>query len=356
MTLKMTQVVSVKGNPFECGRQHGTQARERIRANTGTYFRRWEAMWGLKKAEIIEKCHKLVPIIGNYDADILEELKGIANGSDLPLEEIVALNARYERMFGKEGCTSIAALPDVTGNGHTYIGMNWDNAPFLREFLIVLNVEQTRKPKVIGVTEAGCVGLRGMNSAGLGVCVNALVSNLDKFDIKVPFFIMFRKALNQDNFARSLKVVMQTKLAASINLLFAHKDGEAIDLEVTPGDVGIVQEEGGILTHSNHFLALNNRPDLKDILRELCPSTLFRYRRARHLLVKDKGKIDVTDFQRAFRDHFSYPNSICLHPDPEDDELNQVETLMSIIMDLNEGTMHIAEGNPCENDYLKLTL
>ena len=364
MALTQTQVVSVKGKAFECGHQHGTQARERIRTLIGTYFCRWEAMWGVKKAEITEKCRRLVPVIGNYDADILEELQGIAKGADLPLEEIVALNARYElvwgervvRLFGKGGCTSVAALPEATGNGRTYIGMNWDNAPFLRELCIVLKVAQTGKPKVMVVTEAGLIGLKGMNSAGLGVCVNGLVSNLDKFDVKVPFFIMLRKALNEDSFARSLQVAMQTKVAVSGNLLFAHRDGEAIDLEVTPEDIGIVQAENGILTHSNHFLALTNRPDLKNIFRKLIPNTLFRYRRARRLLEQDRGKINEKSFQRVFRDHFSHPDSICWHAHPDDDELDQIETLNSVVMDLSEGTLYIAEGNPCLTDYVKLSL
>jgi len=257
--------------------------------------------------------------------------------------------------LGQGGCTSVAALPEVTKDGHTLIGMNWDYAPVLEELCLVLEIEQTGKPKVVIVTEAGLIGMKGMNSAGLGLCVNGLVTNQDKFDAKVPFFVMLRSALNAENFARSLQAVMRAKLAVSGNLLFAHRDGEAIDLEVTPEDIGIVHAEGGILTHSNHFLTFTNRTDLKDMFRRLIPNTLFRYHRARRLLELDRGHIDVSSFKRVFSDHFSYPDSICWHVNPKDDELSQIETVNSVIMNLTEGVIYLAEGNPCQNEYVKLS-
>jgi len=361
--LKQTPVISVKGKPFDCGLQHGTQARELIRRNLANYFRRWQATWGAERSEILRKCHQLVPVIGEYDNDILEELQGLARGADLSLEEIIALNARYELIWGERvvrffsgGCTSVAALPEVTRDGHTIIGMNWDNAPILTDMLILLEVEQPGKPKVVVSTEAGLLGLKGTNSTGLGMCVNGLVSAKDKFDPTcVPFLLMMRSALNAENFTRSLQAILRAKCGVPGNLLFAHRDGETIDLEVTPDDVGIVHDKDGILTHSNHFLTFTNRADFKDLFKKFVPNSLFRYHRARRLLEMDRGHIDIASFQRVFRDHFSYPDSICWHVNPKDDEHNQTKTLNSIIMDLTEGTMYLSEGNPCEKEYVRLT-
>ncbi|MFC1903596.1 C45 family autoproteolytic acyltransferase/hydrolase [Chloroflexota bacterium] len=363
MVLKSFPVISVKGKPFECGRQHGSQARELIRKNVDLYFHLWGDMWGAKRPEIIEKCHNFIPVIGEYDADILEELQGIAKGTDLSLEEIIALNARYELLWGERvtrqfrpgGCTSMAALPGVTKDGHTIAGQNWDTGPVHFDYVIILEVEQEGKPKVFLSTEAGLIGLKGMNSAGLGLCANCLVSNLDRFEPGVPFFIMIRKALNAENFTRSMQAILTAKTNVSGNVLMAHQDGEAIDFEVTPEDVGIVHDEEGILTHSNHFLAFTNRADFKDLFKRFAPSTLFRYHRARRLLELDKGSIDIDSFKRVFSDHFSYPDSICWHVNPRDSKLGQIKTVNSIIMDLKEGAMYITEGNPCQNEYVKLT-
>jgi isopenicillin-N N-acyltransferase-like protein len=221
--------------------------------------------------------------------------------------------------------------------------------------MILLEVEQTGKPEVALSTEAGLIGLKGMNSVGLGMCVNGLVSTKDRFEPTcVPWFIILRSALNAENFARSLQAVLRAKRGVSGNVMFAQKEGEAIDLEVMPDDVGIVHDKDGILTHSNHFLTLTNRADFKDLFRDFIPNSLFRYHRARRLLAMDKGHIDVSSFRRVFSDHFSYPDSLCWHVNPKDDVHNHTKTLRSIIIDLTEGALYLTEGNPCENDYVKL--
>lgn len=364
MALYKFPVISVKGEPFECGLQYGSQAGDLIRRNIDLYFNLWNIMLESKRPEIIERCREFIPVIGEYDADILEELEGLAKGANLSLEEIVTLNARYELIWGERmarkfsfsGCTSAVALPEVTKNGHTIIGKNYDMGPLHFDFCVILKVEQNNKPNIVISTEAGFIGGKGMNSAGLGVCGNGLVSNLDRFAPGVPWFIMKRGVLNAENFARSLKAVLDAPTAISGNMLIAHRDGVTIDLEITPEDVGVIQAEEGILTHSNHFLTTPNREDFRDVLKRYIPNTLYRHQRARRLLESDRGDIDIGCFQRMFSDHFSYPDSICWHPNPRDDELSQLGTITSTIMDLEDRSMYITEGYPCENKYVKLSL
>ena len=292
MTLQQILVISVKGKPFDRGRQYGSQAREQICRNVYLYFDMWNTLCGAKRSEVLKQCTGLVPVIGEYDADILEELEGVAKGADLSLEEIIALNARYDitstlsiaHQYMSSGCTSVAALPQVTKDGHTILGQNWDFKPRFQESNITLEVEQEGKPNIVTQTEAGTLAHRGMNSAGLGVCFNALASSQDRFESATPFLIMIR-----------------------------------------------------------------------GILKPLYPDTLFRCHRAQQLLELDKGHIDVASFQHVFQDHFSYPHSICRHADARDEGLKQWPPLFSMIMDLEARTIYIAEGAPCQNDYYQLT-
>jgi len=202
--------------------------------------------------------------------------------------------------------------------------------------------------------EAGTMAHKGMNSAGLGVCLNALVSSRDKFEITTPFLVVGRAVLNADSFSRAVKAVLNARVTVSFNFLIAHRDGEAIDLEVSPLDVGFLHPDDGILTHSNHFIALNNRPDMTDVFKATAPDTLFRAGRARRLIEQERGEIDVGSFQRVFRDHFSYPNSICRHVDTREEEPRHLATLSSAIMDLTARTFYLTEGTPCQNDYYKV--
>jgi len=357
-------VISVKGKPFDCGQQYGSQAREQIRRNVDLYFDMWRTLWGATRPEILQRCRELVSVIGNYDADILEELEGISRGADLSLEEIIAVNARYEINFalgiaprqGGDGCTAIAALPQVTKNGHTLLGQNWDWLSRFQEMNLILEVAQPGKPAVVTQPEAGVLAHRGMNSVGLGVCFNGLASNRDRFESKAPpFLIMIRAILSAPSFSLALKAVLGAGATLSGNFLIAQEGGEAIDLEVSPGDVGFLYPDGSILAHSNHFLTFTSRENFADILKPLYPDTLFRSHRAQQLLEQDKGHIDVDSFQRVFRDHFSYPHSICRHVDARVKGIKQWATLFSMVMDLDERAIYIAEGNPCQTEYYKLT-
>ncbi|MFC2006126.1 C45 family autoproteolytic acyltransferase/hydrolase [Chloroflexota bacterium] len=363
MASKKFPVISVKGKPFDCGWQHGSLARQQIHRNIDLYFDLWQSLFGAKRQQVLEQCRGLIPIIGEYDADILEELEGVAKGADLSIEEVIALNARYELVWapsvtpqrGCDACTSMAALPQITKDGHTILGQNWDYKPRFEKLSIILEIEQESKPNVVILTEAGIIGFKGMNSAGVGVCVNALVSNRDRFDYRTPFFVIMRGILNADSFSQSLKAVFGTRSSVSGNVLIAHRDGEAIDLEITPEDVGSLYPEGGIITHSNHFLVFANREDLRDVFKPVIPDTIFRFQRARQLLELDKGHIDVNSFQRVFKDHFSYPNSICRHVDARDERLSQAATLSSIVLDLEERAFYMTQGSPCQNGYYKLS-
>lgn len=354
-------VISVKGKPFARGKQYGSQAQALIRKNLELYFDLWGSLWGAKRPEVLKHCSSLVPVIGEYDAEILEELQGIAQGSALSLEEIVALNARYEMVFAQSavaeaggGCTSIAAMPSVTKNGHTILGQNWDYKERFQGLSVILEVAPEGRPNIVMHTEAGTIAHKGMNSAGLGVCLNALVSSRDQFETTTPFLVVGRAILNADSLSRAIKVVLNARVTVSFNFLIAHRDGEAIDLEVSPLDVGFLHPDNGILTHSNHFMALTNRADMIDIFKATAPDTLFRAHRARQLIGQERGKIDVGSFQRVLRDHFSYPNSICRHVDTREEEPRHLATLSSAIMDLTARTFYLTEGTPCQNEYYKV--
>ena len=355
-------VISVKGKPFECGQQYGTQARKIIQQNVEVYFDMWRTLWGVERKAILEKSHALVEVIGGYDADILEELDGVAKGAGLSLDEIVAINARYEinfalglaSLYQGGGCTSISSLPPVTRDGHTLIGQTWDWLPRFQEFNVILKADQKGKPSVVTQPEAGVLAHRGMNSVGIGACFNGLASSRDAFGATMPCLLIMRRILNSESFSQALAAVFQAKATVSGNFFIAHRDGEAVSLEMSPADVGFLYPEDGILTHSNHFVALKGREDFADMLKSIYPDTLLRDQRARHLLEPEKGHIDVNSFQSVFRDHFSQPNSICRHLDDRVDGIKQWVTLYSAIMDLNEPAMYVAKGYPCQSEYEKV--
>jgi isopenicillin-N N-acyltransferase-like protein len=354
------QVISLRGDAYTRGVQHGSQAKELIKRNISYYLHLWETYSGMDRMLVLEQARGFIPMIEMYDREIMEEIRGIADGAGISVEEAVALNSRYEFVWakmavehvGRGECTSIAAAPEACPSNHTLIGQNWDYKPRLSGGCVVLEIEQPERPNIVTHVEAGTVAKMGLNSAGIGLCINALISDRDRFTPKVPILVVCRGILNAGSLSDSIRAVISAERSVSANFLIAHEEGEIIDLEATPEEVGFIYPESGIMTHSNHFIEL--RKNVVDMAINICPDTLIRAERAKRLISRNLGKIDVEKFKEILRDHFNWPNSICRHEDPRFHQDLQLKTLTSMIMDLNEKTIYISNGPPCENKYSKL--
>ena len=49
----------------------------------------------------------------------------------------------------------------------------------------------------------------------------------------------------------------------------------------------------------------------------------------------------------VLRDHHSYPLSLCRHLDSRDAELEQSETIWTVVMNLDECSIELISGPPC---------
>jgi len=348
-------IVPVKGNSYSRGQQHGSRTRAAIGKNLDTYAKLFKHYSNLDWKQIRQEAERFIPIIEKYDPEIMEEIQGIADGAERGVEEIVALNARYELIYSSwTVCTSFVATPEATSSRHTLMGQNWDWSVFVRDTCVILKIEQEGKPSILTFMEAGMVGKIGLNSAGIGLCVNGLVSNKDKRLPSTPFHVICREILNSKNMSDAVEAVLRAERKCSANYLIVHENGEAIDLEAAPGDVDYKQPMRGILVHANHFTS--TKLGIRDPWKVRWPDTLVREQRAKSFLDQGYGKIDIKIVQQLLRDHFNHPNSICKHEDEREPEIEQEITAASIIMDLNEKEIYVSAGPPCENEYRALAL
>ena len=342
----------VEGDPYEVGFQHGQSANERIQKSLDIYRRAFLEMANIQWAKAIEMGRTFLPIIREYDPEAIDEVRGIAEGANCQLEEIIALNSRTELMFltenPPEGCTSVSVLPEASCNGHTVLGQNWDWKTECLESAILLQIQRKNGLRVFYVVEAGGVGGMGMNSGGIGVVGNFLETDRDRKQIGVPLRFISRKILSSLNMADAMKALVSTKKTSSTNRLIGSRQGVAIDLEAAPENFYVVYPENGLLVHANHFVSHIREIDTARIR---FPDTLYRDWRMKQLLEPKRGKIALKDLQESFTDHLGYPRSICRHLDPESKMADRIQTVGSIIMDLNEGDIRFAAGCPCKTEY-----
>lgn len=371
-------LVSVSGTPTECGADYGSAAADRIALNLAVYRRRFADEAGLDAAAVRRAGAAFRAVTAELHPRIAAMLDGVGEGAGVAVEEVYALNARSELLYGASvrrvrraapdgaggACTAVGVLGTHTANGHLLLGQNWDWHPDQREAMVLLATRDERGFGVLALTEAGMLAKAGLNSAGLGVCVNMLGCDRDGLDQAgvpgVPYHVLLRAVLEADSLSWAIRTACRTPRNSSINLLVgltgeSAVDGEMIDLELVPGDVGWLNPVDGLLTHANH---LETALPVHDTTKDFGGSSPFRAARARRLLAEPAAgrKVTEADLADVFRDHASFPAAICRHVDERDVPAERSETVYSLILDLDERALGLAAGPPCRHDYAWLSL
>ena len=340
-----------EGEPFARGLHLGSSEKERVRHTVSAYMRIFEGFAGLSRAAVFEQAERFMPAVASFAPHLLEEMRGIAEGAECDVREIVAINARTELMYGvthRPECTSIAISGAASADGHTRIAQNWDWHPSLVGTLVLWLVRRGDGPDVLTLTEAGIVGKIGVNTAGLAMCINLLRSDSDSDGPAAPMHVILRRVLED---ARSIEeaiaLIGDTPRCTSCNHMLADRSGEIADVEATPAGQWVHRPVEGLLTHTNHctnpVLATQDR-----YVREY-PETRERFNRMQALATS--LPVSESDVRAMLADHTTSPNSICLHNDADWSFIEQGESIASIIFDVTGGTLDVADGPPCEHEY-----
>ena len=347
--------IILRGTAEERGFHYGQVAADKIKACIATYESLFKAYIHLSWDACKKKAELFLPAIKDYSPEIVEEMRGVARGAGLDFGDILAINCRSEMMFSTkstEGCTAVGLTSEATGEAKPYLAQTWDWILPARDFSLVLEIHQEKKPTILTVVEAGMVGGKGLNSAGLGVCLNALSSG--EGTLGVPLHILYRGILNAWKLPDAIQAVACHPRAGAGNFTMGADSDQALFLEYTPDMYDIIYAEDGFVAHTNHYQS----PMLvaKDKMRNLCSDTFTRLGQVRKLLKKNYGHMDRHKLAEIFSDHLNYPDSLCSHPDPLDDAMMRNCTVYGMILDLKERTLWLSDGNPCETTFYPFCL
>jgi len=369
------------GSPYERGVTHGRSFADEIRNNVDIYLDRFD-YHGVPESRAREMALDYVPIIEEYNEAFAAEMRGIADGSDLPLGDVALINARYEVIYGAfsdeadeeentteavqdddadpaeattDGCTSFGVQPEAAADGRTYIGQNWDWIRPITDNVFVMDVRRDEKPNHVALTEAGiATGRKGVNEHGIGFVANGLVTPEDGSVLeRKPYMLRCREILDAERLDTAIEPVISEDRVCSTNFLIGHAVGEMINIEAAPETANYLYPEDGLLTHANHF---EDRTGVESEFEKLIPHTLCRSPRMRRLLKQESGAIDVSKLKSILRDHFNRPASVCRHVEEDLPERRHAETIASLILDLQERRMVATQGPPCETSYQSFTV
>jgi isopenicillin-N N-acyltransferase-like protein len=362
LTVTTNPILTIELNqtdPQKRGRAYGEAAREKIHTILEKYHQIFHSITGETWETTVERGESFISKTQAFAPDLVEEIRGIAEGADRAFMDVFLLNARSEILFNPQvlaqECTTVAALPESTTNGEVLLAQNWDWYKEVIDCQVILKIRQPEgKPSFITFTEAGQLAKIGMNTAGIGLVVNNLVS--DQPRAGVPWIFLTRRVLESSHLAQAMGYVLNTPRAHSINFLIAYAAGEAVNLETSPVEEHVLWPENGCFVHTNHYLKPGkNFRDLKP-LRDPYLSTYLRYFRTQKSMAGSNGSIDVNSILKILSDHIDRPFSVCSHENPAVAPLRQIVTCLSIIMDLSRKQIHFTLGNPCHGDVQTLEL
>ena len=188
------------------------------------------------------------------------------------------------------------------------------------------------------LTEAGIIGKLGFNSAGLGVCLNAIVTD--------------RLEAGRHAAPRRLRAILDSRtlgdaigaVARAEHRLLGELPGRAarerrrVDIEAVPGDLDVLLPERDVLAHTNHLLS-PRLVGVRCLGKQAFPRHLPSPRLAYAGCSTSAGASSTRMAAREIlRDHANAPDSICRHLDEVvDPEGRRLHSVFSLVMDLDAG-------------------
>jgi len=306
----------------------------------------------------------------------VEELEGIAEGAELPFEEVFlgVCEELWEPIVWKDylsdnegsprssahggtgqwlrgspktlkGCTDFAARGKATVDGSTLLAHTNDLSPAVEQDLVIFRVCAGDEPEFLGVSPGGLAYSAGFNAAGIGLTGNEVSCN----DIRpgVPRLLIVRAILAARRLEEAMNACLLPQRASNYNNLISDAQGEVYCMEGSATDCEPIYIEDDILAHANHYVSPAMRRFEAD--RNGNGGSVIRYHRAMRLLRENYGQLSPERFRGLLADHVNYPGSICKHG-------VESATVFSLILNLNERRAWIGRGRPCQTTYVEHVL
>jgi isopenicillin-N N-acyltransferase-like protein len=331
--------------PGDRGREFGAANEEAVANTLSAYRRLFVASQGLDPSAIRAAGARVRVSVAREHPELAEEIEGLAVGAGVQRDELFAANARTELLAGslRGECSTVA----LRGVGAPVLMQNWDWHPDLAASRVVWIVERADGGWFATFTEAGLLAKIGLNSDGLGLCLNILATNADGDLSGLPIHLVLRLVLDRCGSVDDVRKLLQgISIGASSCLTVMAADGEVGVFECRPGGPPLEPRVGPRWTaHTNHFLA-ELPGTLVDTLRADWPDTERRLGRATATLA---GLASEANARALLRDHNDGPISVCCHDGANPDHLERQETLASVVMHPGRLSMAVAWGQPCAN-------
>ncbi|MCL6269408.1 C45 family peptidase [Sansalvadorimonas sp. 2012CJ34-2] len=332
-------LITLSGSAADRGAKHGAELSESIASTIAFY----SGALRIPEEEVLTTGRFFRDQIQLFYPPYCDEIEALADAAHQPPEWIYLLNARSELISHPLECSTIIFRDSCL------LGQNWDYARPLHDLVTLLQVNLDNDRSFLTVTEPGIIGKIGMNSEGIGVCLNML--RLRRRCEGVPIHILLRAILE------STSIDHARELASSISgsrvgcVTVANNKNECFAIEYAGENRWFLTPPGRICLHTNHYLGKRLTPEggvntsSYERLRTLARLTMILHQQ------------DTNTMQRLLSDrsNSTWPVHMSWCPSPYPG-FSEAGTIATIIMELENRVMHIRKGNSPDTPFLSYSV
>ncbi len=255
------QPLVLVGTAYQRGVIHGETLKGPIHDLVGLWKEDLKNGFGGEVDELIRRFFEktnFIPSIKQWTPDLLEEIKGIADGSGIDFDTMLAFQFLDELWLNmepilKEHCSSLGFSAGATEP--TYLAQNMDIEEFHDGFQVVLHIKLPDSDLESFISSfAGMIGLNGMNNKAIGICCNAEFQLNHALD-GLPVAFVVRGVLQQQSEKEAIAFLREIKHSSGQNYLIGGPQ-RVYDFECSSNQVAQYKPKGHekITWHTNHPL------------------------------------------------------------------------------------------------------
>ncbi len=380
--------ISTHASPHARGVALGQASRAQVGHSVATYARQFAAC-GIDWAQARQLAQRYLPVIEALDASLVDEMRGLAEGSRFSFEDILTLNCRTEILppnyFSGEHsaaesalqanraagipdwsddvyalpqlprdlseCTAMCVNGQASADGQTWFSQNWDWIGRQRAALVIVYSVDAQGTAYTTLAEGGMLAKIGINQHGFAIGLNILRSLQDGAKPGVPVHILLRHLLGLTGLAQARErlAFIQANLGfgAASNIPCADAHGEVGCFEVAPAGWAEQRPHEGVAVHTNHFLC-ESLLTQQAVMGNYLSSEPRLATAARHAAGKPLG---LASLQAFLRDESGDFLAVCRRPDPSLPPEARVESVAGIIMHPHTRRFWIAPDVPTKTEF-----
>ncbi|MEO3999497.1 C45 family peptidase [Mesorhizobium sp. CAU 1732] len=266
MRTELLPIVDCVGSPRARGRAHGETLRTTIADKVGRWRNAIGDAYGIPADTFLPRflaATNFRDAIERFTPALAEEVSGIAQGAAIGEDTAYAMQLMDEEWwFGEEPrdghCSSLAIAP--TPDQPTMVAQTMDLSGWHDGAQALLRFPDRDGNETLVFTSAGMIGLMGVSTGGLGICVNTL-SQLRTSRTGLPVAFVMRGALGCSDASEAVSFLRSVPHASGQNYQLGDRDGIAT-LECCAAGATQLTVENGRSLHTNHPLESREaRPD-----------------------------------------------------------------------------------------------